>query len=582
MKMSVSWISLAGQVVLSGLVVLSGEVTTAQGAAPSPLRDKLLVVYNQRDPDAKSLAEYYMERRGIPADRILAIDCPTTEVISRWDFDQTIRKPIVEHLEKKGWMRRVPKMLGQEGNQLPVLQAKDNQIWAMVLIRGIPLKIAEDPSIEAPEGLQPALRMNRAAVDSDLALITFENLPLPGFIGNLYYANASAPDRSEKKDPIRPFSQEFADFLIMVTRLDAPRPEQVKGMIDRAIATEELELTGRAYFDARGIQDPKDPYLLGDQWIRRASDLFRVSGFETTLDETPSVVPDYEPWEDVAIYAGWYTEHWQGPFRQPGFKFRPGAVAYHIHSFSADSIRTVDRNWVGPLINQGVTATMGSVYEPYLRFTPEVPTFFAALLQGLTFAEAAYQSQIGLSWMVTVVGDPLYRPFPRNFYDNLKLAETRSDRDLPWLKLREGRLTFLSGMIGETNRHLSAMVEGSNSPVVWEGYADMMAVLSPDRREAWKIYEKVMEMVTEPKSKIRVGLKLARSLEARQRWSDALNVYERLLKAYPAEGATYHLAQQAYALVTRAKLTKIPPGLEPFIQPLIPPPAATEPTAGVP
>ena len=60
------------------------------------------------------------------------------------------------------------------------------------------------------------------------------------------------------------------------------------------------------------------------------------------------------------------------------------------------------------LIAHGADATMGMVYEPYLELTPHEDIFTRRLLQGDYFAEAAYASERGLSWMLTVVGDPLY------------------------------------------------------------------------------------------------------------------------------------------------------------------------------
>ncbi|MFQ3670664.1 MAG: TIGR03790 family protein [Verrucomicrobiia bacterium] len=530
--------------------------------APSPLQDRLLVVFNRNDPEAEGLARYYAERRGIPEERVLGIECPVTETVSRDDFDRTIRKPISDYLESKGWLRRVPKMIGD----LPVLMARDNQIWAMALMRGIPLKIEDDPGIPAPEGIPPPLRTNAAAVDSELALITFVNLPLAGFISNLYYSNDSSPDLPERASGVRPFNQQFADFLILVCRLDAPEAEQVRQMIDDAIETERLELTGRAYVDTRGITDKEDPYILGDEWLRRTAELFRASGFETVVDEAPPVVPAWEPWEDVALYAGWYALHAGGPMTREGFRFRRGAVAYHIHSFSASSVRTPERNWVGPFLARGVTATMGSVYEPYLRFTPEVPTFFAALLNGLTFAEAAYQSQLALSWMITNVGDPLYRPFPRNFYVNLEAARATEHPNTSWLRLREARLTYESGKVGETRRILSSLVEKGSCPVLQEGYADLMATFVPDRQEAWRVYRELLESLKEPLRRIRVGVKLARSLEQRGRAREALEVYDRLVTEHPAEAGEFRVPQRAYALVSAERIREVPAGLAPLIR----------------
>jgi hypothetical protein len=70
-----------------------------------------------------------------------------------------------------------------------------------------------------------------------------------------------------------------------------------------------------------------------------------------------------------------------------------------------------DKFWVGPLIRRGAAATLGNVYEPFLQLTPMLDLFYDRLVNGLTFAESAYAALREVSWMTTIVGDPLYRPF---------------------------------------------------------------------------------------------------------------------------------------------------------------------------
>ena len=114
---------------------------------------------------------------------------------------------------------------------------------------------------------------------------------------------------------------------------------------------------------------------------------------------------------DCALYYGWYAGNVAGPFTQPDFRFSPGAVAIHIHSYSAGTLRDPNANWVGPLLSRGAVATAGNVYEPYLQLTAHLNTFNDRLLHGFTFAESAYMSIRALSWMNVMVGDPLYRPY---------------------------------------------------------------------------------------------------------------------------------------------------------------------------
>ena len=114
---------------------------------------------------------------------------------------------------------------------------------------------------------------------------------------------------------------------------------------------------------------------------------------------------------DCALYYGWYAPNVSGPFTDPDFHFVRGAIAMHIHSYSASTLRDPAANWVGPLLARGAAASVGNVYEPYLQLTVHPDILNDRLLHGFTFAESAYSAVEALSWMSVMVGDPLYRPY---------------------------------------------------------------------------------------------------------------------------------------------------------------------------
>ena len=544
---------------------LSGPVRAQPSPPPSAglpdLAAHTLVVFNQADPDSQSLAETYAKARSIPADRVIGLSCALTEEITRADFEATIRKPLEEIFQSRGWMKRQETflsnpILGLEGT-VPAQQSKENPIWVMVLMRGMPLKIAEDPTILAPEGLMSQLRANAAAVDSELALLPLQGLPLYGLVANPYFADKR----------IRPFSSFFANYLILVTRLDGPSPGIVRRMIQDAVEVEKTELTGRAFFDLRSIEKKEDPYRMGDDWIDRAATLFRTAGFEIEIDRRPEVAPKYAPWDQIAFYAGWYTGNFQGPFELPTARFRRGAIAYHIHSFSAETVRSEKNNWVGPLLSHGATATMGAVYEPYLRFTPDISLFVSALLSGLSFAEAAYQSQLSLSWMVTMVGDPLYRPFPRNFYENLDAAQTAGSPDLPWLRLRKARLLANAGSLSETKTAVAKLLEDfPKNEIILEGGADLYRDLN-EKKEAGQLYEQALDLLgdKEPRDRLRLLMKLAELNRRDDKSKEALRLYEKVMEEYPEAAKSLGLGDRAVAFASGESLD-LPPALAKYKQ----------------
>ena len=67
------------------------------------------------------------------------------------------------------------------------------------------------------------------------------------------------------------------------------------------------------------------------------------------------------------------------------------------------------------LLKDGVDATLGAVSEPYLSSFPKPDEFFPLLLTGKsTLAEVYWATCPMTSWKITLIGDPLYRPFALN------------------------------------------------------------------------------------------------------------------------------------------------------------------------
>ena len=320
---------------------------------------------------------------------------------------------------------------------MDVLVATHNDIWAIVLMRGVPLKIAPDPSDQDGMEPEPELQTNAAAVDNELALLPVFGLPKGGYIPNGFFDDQLAG--------IKHACPELAVNMVFVTRLDGPTPADVHRMIDDTISAETNRLAGLAVVDTRGFTDVKNGYTVGDVWLRSARDMLLNDGWAIKFDDSPDTIPATDPLNHVAIYLGWYHEGVIGPWTVPPDRFVPGAIAYHLHSFSAVTVRDPTVGWVGPLIAHGADATMGMVYEPYLIFTPHEDIFTRRLLQGDYFAEAAYASERALSWMMTVVGDPLYRPFHQPL--SAALADTglhHTEHD-DWLLLQRVRARIRNG-----------------------------------------------------------------------------------------------------------------------------------------
>ena len=363
---------------------------TAAARAEDPLAAATVVVYNVEIPESVALAKFYAQKRGIAHDHLVPLHCPVEEEISREHYDyliaQPLRRAFVEH---KWWTLR--------DDAEPERGVLSSSIRFVALIKGVPLKIRNEANYPGDKiGASPADR-NEASVDSEIAALARYSREISGALTNPYF---------QSYRNIRDFDD---PRLLLVCRLDAPTAQTVQRMITDSFATEKTGLWGRAYIDGAANSDPG--LRIGDKWLEEIYGQLHNVGVPVVYDEAPPIFPSGFPMTDCALYYGWYAATVAGPFTRPDFRFVPGAVAVHIHSFSAATLRDPNANWVAPLLTKGAAASLGNVYEPYLQLTANLNVFNDRLLHGFTLAESAYMSQRALSWMSVVVGDPLYRPY---------------------------------------------------------------------------------------------------------------------------------------------------------------------------
>jgi tetratricopeptide (TPR) repeat protein len=212
----------------------------------------------------------------------------------------------------------------------------------------------------------------------------------------------------------------------------------------------------------------------------------------------------------------------------------PGAFAYHLHSFSAATLRSTTRNWVGPLLAKGVTATMGCADEPYLSGTPEIAVFIARwIFNRMSFGEAAYASQPVLSWMITVVGDPLYRPFGKH-PETLHQELTRSQNKLlEWSYLRLVNLNLANGKpVADSVTFVEELPLTKQSAVLSEKLGDLYSAQGKPSSAAYA-YEQALKLEPSPQQRIRLMLTLGEKLPALDKAAEAYEIYKQFVKQFP-------------------------------------------------
>jgi uncharacterized protein (TIGR03790 family) len=507
--------------------------------------NEVVVVYNKRVPGSRLVAEYYARARQVPPRQIYGFSMTTNEVMSRDEFRDTLQWPLARRLESDGLWQFGPTTYTATNGEPPRVdhQVIASKIRYVVLCYGVPLKIAPDPDLKEPirNDLKPELRRNEASVDSELVWLPLVEMKvsLEGPLQNWVYGVTNT------------FLLNPTNGILLVARLDGPSADIAKGLVDKALEAERDGLWGRAYFDARGL-GKTDSYYPGDEWIRQGSEICRELGFETTLDEKPETFPVDFPMSQIAIYCGWYDANVSGPFTLPKVEFMPGAFAYHLHSFSAETLRSVNQQWCGPLLAKGATCTMGCVYEPYLTGTPNVAVFLARwMAAGFTFGEAAWVAQPTLSWQTTVVGDPLYRPFgelpARRQAD---LARHHSPL-LEWSQLRFIDLALAHGAsLLRVANYLENLDVTTNSAVLTEKLAELYE-LEGKPSSAIDTYARALNLNPSPEQHIRLRLTLGEKLQQQDRNQEAYDNYQSLLRESPDYPGRISIYQRLLSLARK-------------------------------
>jgi len=403
-------------------------------ASPSE-SDHVVVIFNRLAAGSEEIARHYAAARQIPAANVLGFAMEDSETISWSQFVSEIWQPVQDRLIQRGWIDAYSAP-GNDAVGRKVYRIAGHHIRAMVLCRGVPLRVANDPKliIEDPFfNRHPELRTNAGSVDSELSLLA---------AGSGYPINGLVPNRLFDKS--QPTPQDLLQ-VVKISRLDGPTVAQANALVDQALYVERWGLMGRAYVDMGGR------YPDGDHWLQAVADIVENQGFSTDVDRDPNTLPPWVRFDAPVIYFGWYTGDVNGPFVLPGFHFPPGAIAFHLHSFSAQTLRSDSSNWCGPLLARGAAATVGNVWEPYLQFTHRPDLLMKALVHGAAWVDAVYVSLPSLSWAAVAVGDPLYRPFAVGW--DLQ-TERFNELPAPWGAYTALRLAQIMEMTGQPEQVL--------------------------------------------------------------------------------------------------------------------------------
>ncbi|MEW6744468.1 MAG: TIGR03790 family protein [Planctomycetota bacterium] len=372
--------------------LFAGAVVTLALALPGAARagvtpDEVLVVVNDSSTISTAIGSYYASMRSIPALNVFHLPAGTTtaELITRTDYNQQIRDPLIEYLTVTQ----------------PQLEA---QIKFIVLTKGVPHGVLNSGG---SGGSQSA-----AAVDSELTQLFTGNVPDSGQMGrvdNPYY---------DLPMPYDVFSSPDVSYLVF--RLDGYQtdidpetgvPADIKDLID---AAQSPATAGQFVLDATSTSNS------GDNWMNYAAQDLAEMGLPYTHDTDPAVFLKNQP--DIIGYCSWgsndpsdagppyYGEVPPGSGNFYPGTFLPGAISTDYVSTSARSFLyppSYGQSLIADLIHLGVAGANGHVFEPYLDAVSRPQILFTRYVEGFLAGEAFYQSIPYLSWENVIVCDPL-------------------------------------------------------------------------------------------------------------------------------------------------------------------------------
>jgi uncharacterized protein (TIGR03790 family) len=339
--------------------------------------NEILVIANSRMSGSEALARYYMAKRKIPANRLCLVAVSTNETISREEYRNTLLPPVSDAVKKS---------------------MKTGKVHCLVLFYGMPLKIMPSASEQETQQSGMTQMTDQAAVDSEIALVLVDSYPLQGWLENPYFLGFRGKKTLLRKDDV-----------LMVSRLDGPDEKTVYRIINDTLAAEKAGLKGKGYFNARWpLSEEKNlsGYALYDASIHKAAERVKAR-MPTVLNDKQLFGPG--ECDNAALYCGWYS---LGHYID-SFTWSLGAIGYHIASAECTTLKdTSNQGWCLNMLERGVVATIGPVYEPYVQGFPMPEIFFGSLVEGyMSLGESYLISLPYLSWQMVLVGDPLYQPF---------------------------------------------------------------------------------------------------------------------------------------------------------------------------
>ncbi len=363
----------------------------------------VLVVYNEASADGAQIASYYAQAR--PGVQLLGLTgVSTEEEISADEYLASMRPQI--------------------------LAALDDSIDVIVTTKGLPLRITTDPNANPgtyvdPFGVERTVFSSTwkrySSLESELTRIdafsTWQQLGDQTYWLPEDALGAPHPSANPYYQAGGSFDQTTYDMRL-ATRLDGFTVDDVLASIDRA---------QRAFVGPDGQRAGPFQFVLDDDPNAQAgfpddmmeslqANVLAPRGLASTYDATDSFLQTAPgpvlAYVSHGVHGGAPPDYLTNPEDGIKFQLADGAVFHSYESFNAKSFDPAFSSSQGLLaqwIARGGTAGLGHVQEPLSgpANVSNEDVVFQMLLDGYSWAEAAWSGTAQLSYVNTVVGDPL-------------------------------------------------------------------------------------------------------------------------------------------------------------------------------
>ncbi|MFA6515433.1 MAG: TIGR03790 family protein [Candidatus Paceibacterota bacterium] len=406
-------------------LIFLGVNFSAFAATPTnqsiPTASEVLVVYNSSYvtdsdsdgvQDSLEIANYYKNKRSIPNANILGIEAPTTEEITRTQYNTNIKSGIESYLTSSGLK---------------------NSIKYIVLVKGIPLKILVSNGTQFDYGTT-----DNSSVDAAVCLL-YETYSTAWHPLNPYY-NVDPSYTKQYRFDTEHFSTNGVYLRYLVTRLDGYTMSDIKGMIDRAFIS---DTSGSGYWV---IDDHQKGYdYMQTVWTslnNLGQNLNPSSWSDSTNYITTNPLGSVIGYISHGIHADMgdgYVSNSPVNANHLDFTLLPGAVFSSYESFNAFGFVNKTQSTHGQVaewIEIGGSGGIGNVYEPWASGIAHEEIFMPAYAIGYSWADAAYQSLVYMDFVSVILGDPLMTirdSTPPSEVTNLQAVASDTEVILSWI-----------------------------------------------------------------------------------------------------------------------------------------------------